>query len=218
MTHPIPEILPYGDHAVLVQYRADGFDKDVSEAVQGIAAAMRPDPIWREVVPGYDSLVAVFDLAALSFEQAQKRIETVLKKQASGKRQDAGRLVEIPVNYGGDYGPDLETICAASGLSSAEVIAFHSRAPYRVCLMGFIPGFAFLSEAPKVLHHPRHATPRALVPAGSVGIANWQTGIYGLDSPGGWQIIGRTREKMFDPTRENPFFVSAGDRVKFVPL
>ena len=83
--------------------------------------------------------------------------------------------------------------------------------------MGFIPGFTFLSEVDPVLHHPRHATPRAMVPAGSVGIANWQTGIYGLESPGGWQIIGRTDLAMFDPNRDEPFLVTAGDRIRFVP-
>lgn len=218
MTKPQPKVLPYGDHAVLVQYAADGFDARVSESVQALAAALRPQALWREVVPGYDSLVAVFDLAALSFDDAKRRIEDIIIREAHTPAVDAGALIEIPVNYGGDFGPDLGVICKSSGLSEKEVIARHSEHPYRVCLMGFIPGFAFLSEAPKALHHTRRATPRALVPAGSIGIAGWQTGIYGLDSPGGWQIIGRTRAKMFDPAREQPFLVTAGDRVKFVPL
>ncbi len=106
---------------------------------------------------------------------------------------------------------------ASSGLSEADIIAAHSGVTYRVCMMGFIPGFAFLSEAPKSLHHPRHAEPRLSVPAGSVGIAGWQTGIYGLESPGGWQIIGRTSLRMFDKDREAPFLLSAGDTIRFVP-
>ena len=102
-------------------------------------------------------------------------------------------------------------------LSIDEVIAQHSAQTYRVCMMGFIPGFTFLSPAPKALHHSRLATPRAKVAAGSVGIANWQTGIYGLESPGGWQIIGRTPLSIFDAKRGPAFLLNAGDRVRFIP-
>ena len=103
-------------------------------------------------------------------------------------------------------------------LSQADVIKLHSQQLYDVCMMGFIPGFAFLSEAPAELHHPRHATPRPNVRAGSVGIAGWQTGIYGQDSPGGWQIIGRTPLKIFDKSRKDLFLVKAGDQIQFVPI
>ena len=129
----------------------------------------------------------------------------------------SGKLIEIPVYYGGENGPDIETISAASKLTIDDVIAKHSQREYRVCMMGFIPGFTFLSPAPTELHHPRLATPRAKVPAGSIGIANWQTGIYGLESPGGWQIIGRTPLSIFDGKRDTPFLLNAGDRVRFMP-
>ena len=111
----------------------------------------------------------------------------------------------------------MERICSASKLSVDDVIKKHSGETYRVCMMGFIPGFTFLSPAPKALHHPRLETPRAKVPAGSIGIANWQTGIYGLQSPGGWQIIGQTPLSIFNANRETPFLLNAGDRVRFIP-
>ena len=129
-----------------------------------------------------------------------------------------GESIDIPVHYGGEFGPDMANIMSSSGLSEEAIIRIHSAQTYRVCMMGFIPGFAFLSEAPQVLHHPRHDTPRLSVPAGSIGIAGWQTGIYGIESPGGWQIIGRTEAKIFDVNRKVPFLLNAGDRVRFVPI
>ena len=111
----------------------------------------------------------------------------------------------------------MDNIKESSGLTEQEIVALHSGQTYRVCVMGFVPGFAFLSETPSPLHHPRHAAPRLSVKAGSVGIAGWQTGVYSLPSAGGWQIIGRTPLKLFDKTREEPFLLRAGDQVKFVP-
>lgn len=177
---------------------------------------LRSQDIWKEIVPSYKSLLIVFDVSHLSLGEATGKIEDTLKSlNDSPLRQ--GKVIEIPVTYGGEYGPDMATIADASGLSKSEIIDIHSGEDYRVCMMGFIPGFCFLSEVPNVLQHPRHDTPRAHVPAGSVGIAGWQTGIYGLGSPGGWQIIGRTPLTLFDPSREKPFLMEAGDTVRFIP-
>lgn len=211
-----PKISIYGDHAILVDWQVDGFSEAVNDQVHALSAILRESGKYIEVVPGYDSLVCVFDLSVGSLEMAKSYIESVLQDQSFGQRQ-TGKFIEIPVHYGGEDGPDMETICAAAKLTADEVIARHSKSEYRVCMMGFIPGFTFLSPAPKKLHHPRHATPRAKVPAGSVGIANWQTGIYGLESPGGWQIIGRTPLSIFDAKRDIPFLLNAGDRVRFIP-
>lgn len=214
--HASPKISIYGDHAILVDWETDGFSEAVNDTVHSLAAKLRESGKYIEVVPGYDSLVCVFNLAERSIESTKRHIEDVLARSNFGKAQ-VGQLLEIPVHYGGTDGPDMDTICAASKLSANDVIALHSRQEYRVCMMGFIPGFTFLSPAPIELHHPRLATPRAKVPAGSIGIANWQTGIYGLESPGGWQIIGRTPLSIFDAKREAPFLLNAGDRVRFVP-
>lgn len=212
-----PSLRRYGDNAILVEWAVSGFDEDVSDQVHRLAALLREQSHFIEIMPGYDSLVASFDLTDLSESDAHDRVGEALSKLSASKAKETGRLIDIPVTYGGEDGPDLEALSAAIGKSPEEVIRLHSEREYRVCMMGFIPGFAFLSEVDPALQHPRHATPRAVVPAGSVGIANWQTGIYGLESPGGWQIIGRTDAVMFDPTRDEPFLVTAGDRIRFVP-
>ncbi|WP_298913131.1 5-oxoprolinase subunit PxpB [uncultured Algimonas sp.] len=212
-----PNLREYGDHAVLVEWEADGYDADVGDAVHALAARLRRKGGFTEVMPGYDSLVAAFDAARLDQSVALERIRDALSRGPLKADEGDSRLIEIPVAYGGADGPDLDAMAERIGRSADEVIALHSGRDYRVCMMGFIPGFAFLSDVDPVLRHPRHETPRAKVPAGSVGIANWQTGIYGLESPGGWQIIGRTDALMFDADRDPPFLVETGDRIRFVP-
>lgn len=211
-----PTISNYGDHALLIQWPTDGFSEHVNDTVHHLAAYLRESGKYIDVVPGYDSIVCVFDLGTLAMSSAKRHVEDGLARHTP-KTNTTGKLIEIPVNYGGVNGPDMPAICAAAKLTEDAVIALHSGQIYRVCMMGFIPGFSFLSPVPKALHHPRQATPRAKVPAGSLGIANWQTGIYGLESPGGWQIIGRTPLSIFDAEREVPFLLNAGDRVRFIP-
>ena len=211
-----PRVLAYGDNAVLVHWEVDGFDAAVSDHVHALGDALREGGAFTEVMPGYDSLVVSFDAGQLPLSAARNRVEAALRRVKPDAKA-GGRLVEVSVHYGGEDGPDLDALATASGLSPDEVVRRHTARDYRVCMMGFIPGFAFLSEVDAALHHPRHASPRARVPAGSVGIAGWQTGIYGLDSPGGWQIIGRTDAVMFDAGRADPFLVQAGDRIRFVP-
>lgn len=211
-----PEIKPYGDHALMVQWKTDGFSNAVNDAVHSLAARLRESEIYIDVVPGYDSVVCVFDLGTRDMDSTKRHVEDVLARDTM-TAATIGKLIEIPVQYGGKDGPDMDTICASAKMTADAVIALHSGQDYRVCMMGFIPGFTFLSPAPDALHHPRLATPRAKVPAGSIGIANWQTGIYGLESPGGWQIIGRTPLSIFDAGRETAFLIEAGDRVRFIP-
>lgn len=211
-----PKIRPYGDHAILVEWAGAEFSDAINDQVHMLAVKLRESGKYVEVIPGYDSLVGVFDLAQYAQDSVKRHIEDILARENFGQTE-LGPLLEIPVHYGGENGPDMDRICETSKLSLDGVIAKHSGQTYRVCMMGFIPGFTFLSPAPKELHHPRLATPRAKVPAGSIGIANWQTGIYGLESPGGWQIIGRTPLSIFDATRETPFLLNAGERVRFIP-
>jgi KipI family sensor histidine kinase inhibitor len=127
------------------------------------------------------------------------------------------RRVEIPVQYGGDHGPDLQAVAQAHGLTPEDVIRIHSQRDYLVYMMGFTPGFPYLGEMDPQLATPRLSTPRSRVPAGSVGIAGEQTGIYPVDSPGGWRIIGWTAQRLFDPDRQPPFLLAPGDVVRFVP-
>jgi KipI family sensor histidine kinase inhibitor len=211
-----PKIKPYGDSAILIDYDVPDYSDSINTRLNHFAKTLRAQNKWREVVPSYKSILCQFDSAAMTLAQASADIEATLKS-LSRSSAFKGKTIEIPVVYGGKYGPDMAAIKKSSGLSQSEIIDLHSAREYRVCMMGFIPGFCFLSEVPTSLQHPRHSTPRANVPAGSVGIAGWQTGIYGLDSPGGWQIIGRTPLKLFDTSREDLFLMEAGDRIKFIP-
>lgn len=211
-----PLILPFGDSAVLIDYDVEGYSEDANTQLHHAAHALRVQAIWQEIVPSYKSILCVFDMAKTSMQAAMASIKQTLSKLPKAPKA-TGKLIEIPVVYGGKYGPDMGVIKKSSGLNQSEIIDIHSGQDYRVCMMGFIPGFCFLSEIPAVLQHPRHATPHAHVPAGSVGIAGWQTGIYGLESPGGWQIIGRTPLKLFDKTRRNLFLMEAGDTLRFIP-
>jgi KipI family sensor histidine kinase inhibitor len=211
----MPSVQPFGDRAILIDWPVESFDASVNAHALALSTHLRALDRFTEIVPGYSSLLVEFDPVRLSLEDAKYLIDRELP--LAPQTIPDGPLHDIPVHYGGKHGPDMSKICESSGLSEADVIALHAESTYRVCMIGFIPGFAFLSEVPSVLAHPRHATPRANVPAGSVGIAGWQTGIYGLDSPGGWQIIGRTERSLFDMRRDAPFLVQAGDRIRFVP-
>jgi len=211
------EIVPYGDSAYLIKFDVDGYSEAVTQHIHGLIALLSKQKNWEELVPGYNSLLAYFCPTDYPPQKAIGALRKALKSTRKPIIQ-RGKIIDIPVCYGGEYGPDIENIIASSGLTESVVIQRHSKPIYNVCMMGFIPGFTFLSEAPKTLHHPRRETPRNLVPAGSIGIAGWQTGIYGLESPGGWQIIGRTPLKLFDRDRKAPFLLKAGDRVRFKPV
>ena len=173
----------------------------------------RPEGL-REAVPGMASLLLVFDPLIARPEELFGLIETAAARPA---RLPSGRRVEIPVKYGGAEGPDLEKVARRSGLPPEEVIRRHAKAEYRVAFLGFAPGFPYLAGLPEELATPRLASPRLRVPAGSVGIAGSLSGIYPRESPGGWNIIGRTSERLCDWTLEEPFLLKPGDRVVFRP-
>ena len=181
---------------------------------QAVAAMLRDVGDWLEVVPGIDSVVVRFDALAVSAEEASKTVLAALDKGVEPIRP-GDELVEIPVVYGGEGGPDLDELCARTGLSQDEVIALHTDGEYVVEMVGFTPGFAFIGGLDERLRVPRRSEPRQRVPAGSVGIADERTGLYALSSPGGWTLIGRTPTKLFDPEAERPFALEPGMRVRF---
>ncbi|WP_371396388.1 5-oxoprolinase subunit PxpB [Fretibacter rubidus] len=213
---PTPKIQPYGDAAVLLSYGVEGFSDAASQAVLSLSQHFKAQSGWTDIVCGYDSIMGTFDPQVMRLGAAVNRFQ-LAAQSVDTLDSIAAVTVDIPVHYGSEHGPDMNAIMDASGLSEAGVIDAHAAQTYRVCMMGFVPGFTFLSPAPKALHHPRHDTPRLSVPAGSIGIAGWQTGIYGLSSPGGWQIIGRTEASIFDINRSPIFLLKAGDNLRFVP-
>lgn len=187
------------------------------EDAQALAAQLRTADFWLDVVPGIDSVVTRFDALKTSARDARSAIEEVLGK-GIGPLGIGDELVEIPVMYGGEFGPDLEELSAATGLSPDEIIALHAGREYRVEMVGFTPGFAFIGGLDERLRVPRRKEPRPCVPAGSVGIADARTGLYAMASPGGWTLIGRTSYTLFDAAAEQPFKLAPGMRVRFRPV
>lgn len=189
---------------------------DPAEA-QALAEQLRASGAWREVVPGIASVVVQFDAIDVTIDVAMRRIADEIKHGiAAVERPNV--LLEIPVVYGGDFGPDLDDVCERTGLSADELIALHTGQEYRVDLVGFTPGFVYVGGLDDLLHVPRRKQPRQHVEAGSVGIADGRTGLYALSGPGGWPLIGRTTFRLFDPQAEEPFPIRAGMRIKFVSI
>jgi len=206
-------IEPLGDGAVQIVL-GDAPDEAARVRIAAAAARVRraAPPGVTECVPGYATLTVHYDpLGAGDVEAALRRILAKLDDAEGG----AGRRVEVPVRYGGEWGPDLEEVAALHGISADEVVRLHTAAEYRVHLIGFVPGFPYLGGLDPRLHTPRRDAPRAAVPAGSVGIGGAQTGIYPAESPGGWRLIGRTPLALFDPWRDPPALLRAGDRIRF---
>ncbi len=170
-----------------------------------------------ECSPAYRSITILYDPLATSFERLREQLDEMYGRSGA-IALPTPEIVELPVCYGGGFGPDLAFVAASHNLSEKEVIRLHSGPDYFVYMLGFSPGFPFLGGLPEELHTPRLESPRKKVPAGSVGIAGGQTGVYPIESPGGWQLIGRTPVKLFDCERTNPFLLSTGNILRFKPI
>ena len=207
---------PLGDYAILIQL-GDEIAPAINARVHALDALLQNAmPGIVETVPAYCTLLVHYDPLSLTYDEAAKRIKEKLT-QLDDSTHRASRHLEIPVQYGGASGPDLESVAATLALSPLDVVRLHSEREYTVYMMGFTPGFPYMGILDDKLIMPRMSTPRTHVPAGSVAIAGSQTGIYPVDSPGGWHILGWTPLKLFDPASENPFLFAPGDTVKFVP-
>jgi KipI family sensor histidine kinase inhibitor len=204
-----------GDRGLLVEL-GDVISPDVNRRVQQLLLQLEQArlPGVREYAPGYRSLLVVFDPLAVAPSALQARIAD-LAAGAPPAGLPPAKLLTLPVFYGGDYGPDLDWAADHLGITPAELIRLHTQTVYRVYMIGFTPGYPYMGELPAELAVPRRSTPRTRVPRGSVGIAQRQTGIYPVESPGGWQIIGWTPLELFDPGRRLPSLLEMGDRVKF---
>ena len=181
---------------------------------QALAVQLRNDGDWVEVVPGIDSVLVQFDTAIIDAEAAEAAISAVLQAGIA-PLESHDKLIEIPVVYGGEDGPDLDGLGQETGLTTTEIIELHTSRDYPVDMVGFTPGFAFIGGLDERLRVPRRKEPRQHVPAGSVGIADGRTGLYAMASPGGWTLIGKTPLKLFDAHSETPFVLQPGMRVRF---
>jgi inhibitor of KinA len=210
-------ILPAGDAALLVSL-PQIVDPEQHAWCVSLADRLRAStPAVTDVVVGYCTVTIYFDPLSVDADKLEQHVRR--SAETLGRvRPDEGGLLEVPVCYGGEFGPDLADVAAFCGCSEAEVIARHSARTYRVYVIGFVPGFAYMATVDPGIAAPRRAMPRTAVPPGSVAIAGSQTGIYPAETPGGWNIIGRTPVKPFEAGRTPPFLFNAGDRVRFQPV
>jgi len=226
-------IIPLGDSALIVRVRerfedaAEETLDDVLRTCQQLRSAAVPGII--ELAPAYTSVAVFYDLLAAvkasgqsnrAFDWLSERIRAAVaagadRGRAVRTRRSDARLVEIPVCYDAEFAPDLDDVARHTQMSAKEVVDLHSAAEYRVACIGFVPGFPFLTGLAKRLATPRRDIPRKEISPGSVGIGGAQTGIYPLRSPGGWNLIGRTPMRLFDPQKDSPTLLRAGDRVRF---
>ena len=211
-----PKIVPLGDSALLVQL-GDEIDVKLNQQVHALAALINSSRFegMVETVPAYATLLVHYDPAIRSFVQIKNYLRKKIT-QVNDTESRKRKRVEIPVTYGGEYGIDLESVSHHCQLQMEDVIRIHSQKIYTVFMMGFTPGFPYMGKLDNTIVVPRLEAPRTRVPAGTVAIAGSQTGIYPIDSPGGWQLIGWTPLQLFDPESESPFLFSPGDEVKFI--
>jgi KipI family sensor histidine kinase inhibitor len=214
----IKSIKAVGDAALTISL-GEGIDLKVNRQAHALARMITSQPVagFGECLPAYTGLLLNYDPIVMDFDTAVRAMY-VLADQIPDEIDWLPKKVEIPVVYGGESGPDLMLVAEHAGMSPDEVILRHSAADYPVYMMGFTPGFPYLGGMDPRLAVPRLDTPRSRVPAGSVGIAGEQTGIYPLDSPGGWRIIGRTPLRLFDLEADPPCLLAPGDEVRFIPV
>ncbi len=218
MIYDRPKFLPGGDSALFVEF-GDGIDPELNRRVRELHLAIQEAglPGVVESVPSYRSLLVYYDPRLVCAEDLMAELDPLARQEGESVFPPP-MVIEIPTIYGGHYGQDLDFVARHNGLSPEEVICLHSEREYLIYMLGFIPGFAYLGGVSPRIRTPRLATPRARIPAGSVGIAESQTGIYPAESPGGWRIIGRTPLELFDPAKEPPALLQAGNYVRFAPV
>jgi KipI family sensor histidine kinase inhibitor len=206
------------DQSLLVSFGHE-ITLEAHEQVRKLLRLLQLEPVAgiRNLHPAYCSLLVKFDALRMRHDELEAILLQYLDRLETATLPEA-RHVEIPVCYGGEFGPDLDEVARIHGLTPAQAIELHAAADYLVYFLGFVPGFAYLSGLPEKLVTPRLATPRRTVPAGSVGIAGNQTGVYPLATPGGWRLLGRTPIAMLRSDRDDLTFLSMGDRVRFTPI
>ena len=213
-----PRVRLVGDAALMVEY-GDVIAPEINRRVRVMAAALELNPLDGvvEIMPTYRSLMVNYDPLKTRPAVIEDRLLELADKLDSIDVPPP-QTVDIPVCYGGEFGPDIDFVARHTGLSVDRVVARHSSVAYQIYMIGFTPGFPYLGGLPEELAAPRLETPRTKVAAGTVGIANNQTGVYSVDSPGGWRLIGRTPLRLFKPEAEEPFLYRAGDLLRFRPI
>ena len=214
-----PTISPVGDRAISIDFGQvidPKINRHIRQTIERIKELQLEGII--ELVPTYCALLVEYDAMLYSYSDICNIIEPTLEEGLSDTTNELVTVVEVPTVYGGEFGPDLSFVASHNHLSEDEVVSIHSGTNYLVYMLGFIPGFTYLGGMDPRIATPRLSSPRTLIPAGSVGIAGEQTGTYPSDSPGGWQIIGRTPVTMYDMSKAQAALLNAGDYVRYVPI
>lgn len=214
-----PTISPVGDRAISIDFGQvidPTINRHIRQTIERIKELQLEGII--ELVPTYCALLVEYDAMLYSYSEICNIIEPTLEEGMTNTTNELVTVVEVPTIYGGEFGPDLSFVASHNHLSEDEVISIHSGTDYLVYMLGFIPGFTYLGGMDSRIATPRLSSPRTLIPAGSVGIAGEQTGTYPSDSPGGWQIIGRTPVTMYDMSKAQAALLKAGDYVRYVPI
>ena len=214
-----PTISPVGDRAISIDFGQvidSKINRHIRQTIERIKELQLDGII--ELVPTYCALLVEYDAMLYSYSEICNIIEPTLEEGMADTINELVTVVEVPTVYGGEFGPDLSFVASHNHLKEDEVISIHSGTDYLVYMLGFIPGFTYLGGMDTRIATPRLSSPRTLIPAGSVGIAGEQTGTYPSDSPGGWQIIGRTPVTMYDMSKAQAALLNAGDYVRYVPI
>lgn len=218
-------LYPLGETAIVVQL-GDSIHLETHNRVRALAKYLDQHPVagFIEYVPAFTTVTVFYNPLLFSdhdegspYQRVSKEMERILQKVQSGT-EDTIRVIEIPVCYGGKLGPDLDIVAEHNGLTSEEVIHIHTSGDYLVYMIGFAPGFPYMGGMSERIAAPRRPSPRLAIPAGSVGIAGTQTGVYPIETPGGWQLIGQTPLPLFRPNESSPSLLQAGDQVRFVAI
>ena len=214
-----PTISPVGDCAISIDF-GQAIDPKINRQIRQVIEQIKLlqlDGII-ELVPTYCALLVQYDAMVYTYSDICRILDPILQESVTDSVIERVMIVEIPTVYGGEFGPDLGFVASYNHISENEVVSIHSGTDYLVYMLGFIPGFTYLGGMDPRIATPRLSSPRTLIPAGSVGIAGEQTGTYPSDSPGGWQIIGRTPVTMYDMSKKQAALLQAGDYVRYVPI
>ena len=212
------KFIPAGDKSLVMEF-GNSISPEINTEIRSMVTAIDESEFHgiEEVIPTYRSILIIYNPLIIDYQDIidkLKKMETHLNDTSNDKT----RIIELPTVYGGEYGPDIEFVAKHNNLTVEEVIEIHSSTDYLLYMLGFTPGFGYLGGMSEKIETPRLQVPRTKIPAGSTGIAGKQTGIYPIDSPGGWQLIGRTPVKLYDPLAEPPVLLNAGDYIRFIPI
>jgi len=212
------KISAVGDSSVLIEFENE-ISPEINAKITSLVRLIKEQQIKgiTDMIPSFRALLVNYEPRVISYSRIRRRLSELARFEARTTESSA-KIFEIPVCYAGEYAPDIDHIAKRAGLSVKEVIKIHSGRDYLIYMLGFMPGFPYLGGLDERIHTPRLETPRVQIRAGSVGIGGTQTGIYPLDSPGGWQLLGMTPVKTYDPMREQPILFEAGDYIRFVPI